>query len=441
MYFKLTGIDIIITVIALIVVFVYANNVQQKYISRYSHFKYLKLGLFARIFAGMFFTYIYLVFYGGGDTVYYFSGAGSIAKVALKDFTGFIRLLFGEQTAELYSLFDWKTGYPTYYRDPNAYSVCRFMVPFYIMGFGSYWATTVIMNAVLFIPIWKFYTMMCSIYPRIQKEMAISLLFFPSLVFWSSGILKDVWCLVALLVLYRHVWLIVVKKRKKLKSIFILIFWTYILISIRPFMYYTAFVTILLWLGLRVVRNIESVVFRTIVFPVIMIFGALIIIFTITRLGSVAEGKYATVDSMMEHAVIIQDDLSREAYGENSFDIGDFDASASSMLSKAPVAIVAGLFRPFFWEAGSILMIFTGLESLFFMSLFLYLIVKSGGLKFFTTVYQDPMLMSFFVFSIMFAFFVGLTTANFGALVRYKIALLPFFNIVLFRMKYVLNTK
>jgi hypothetical protein len=56
-------------------------------------------------------------------------------------------------------------------------------------------------------------------------------------------------------------------------------------------------------------------------------------------------------------------------------------------------------------------------------------------------VYKDPMLMSFFVFAVMFAFFVGLTTANFGALVRYKIALLPFFNIVLFRMKYVLNTK
>ncbi|MFW5852021.1 MAG: hypothetical protein ACOCWB_07350, partial [Bacteroidota bacterium] len=114
MYFKLTGVDIIITVIMLVVVFVYANNVQQKYVHRYSHFKYLKTGLFVRICAGMFFSYIYLVFYGGGDTIYYFSGAGSIAKVALKDFPAFIRLLLGEQTPELYSLFDWQTGYPTY---------------------------------------------------------------------------------------------------------------------------------------------------------------------------------------------------------------------------------------------------------------------------------------------------------------------------------------
>ena len=41
--------------------------------------------------------------------------------------------------------------------------------------------------------------------------------------------------------------------------------------------------------------------------------------------------------------------------------------------------------------------------------------------------YKDPMLIFAFSFIIIFGFGVGLASANFGALVRYKIPLLPLF--------------
>jgi hypothetical protein len=40
---------------------------------------------------------------------------------------------------------------------------------------------------------------------------------------------------------------------------------------------------------------------------------------------------------------------------------------------------------------------------------------------------SDPLLIFAFVFAIFFSFSVGLTTANFGALVRYKIPSIPFY--------------
>jgi len=433
--------DFIVSLLAIGIIFVIVSNKQQTYESRYEYFSVLTKATFIRIGAGLFFSYIYLIYYGDGDTVFYYSGAGTIVNMAKKDVFAFIQLMFGERTPELRSLFDWTTGYPTYFKDANAWAVCRFTVPFYIAGLGSYWASTIIMNAVLMIPMWRFYTMLIRMYPQQRKYMAIALFYMPSLVFWSSGILKDVWCYVALLQLYLAVYQIFIRKKMIWKSIFLYVFWAYILISIRPFMFYTAFVTTLLWIGFRWIHTIESGVVRTLAFPVIMIVMGVTIVISISELGDVAEGKYATVDSMLEHAVIIQQDLTRtEAYGENTFDIGKFDASIPSMLSKAPVAIIAGMFRPFIWEARSILMIFSGFESAFLMGFFLYLLFRTGVVGFFALVQKDAFLISSIAFAVMFGFFVGLTTANFGALVRYKIALIPFFTIVLFRIYGLIKT-
>ena len=46
------------------------------------------------------------------------------------------------------------------------------------------------------------------------------------------------------------------------------------------------------------------------------------------------------------------------------------------------------------------------------------------------------MILFSFVFAIFFAFAVGLTTSNFGSLVRYKIPSLPFFLASLYMIRY-----
>ena len=51
-------------------------------------------------------------------------------------------------------------------------------------------------------------------------------------------------------------------------------------------------------------------------------------------------------------------------------------------------------------------------------------------------IFQNHLLTFSFFFSILFAYSVGLTTSNFGALVRYKIPCIPFFIATLFIMKH-----
>lgn len=434
--------DIIASVLLLFIVYYIASHHQQNKEIQYNHYSYFTKVLFLKIAAGLFFSFIYIFFFKGGDTVYYFKGSRSIVYLGYKDVTAVFKLIVGFRTPELRSLFDYRTWQPTYFNDPNSWAVCRFMTVFYILGLTSYWGATIVMNAILFIPLWNFYKMLIHLYPKLKKHMIIALFLMPSFMFWCSGILKDIWCFTAIIQLYVSTWKIFYRHHRIRSNIFIIIFWTYILISIRPFMFYTTFITIAVWIGMRWLQSIENSLIKNLTLPIVLIFLGLGSVGIISQLGSVAEGKYATMDSMMHHAVVIQQDLSRtEAYGENTFDIGEFDASIPSMLSKAPVAIVAGIFRPFIWEARSFLMLLSGLESVFLLSLFGYLFFRSGFFEFFRIIFKDPFLVSCFAFVILFSFFVGLTTANFGALVRYKAPIIPFFAIILFRVRAVVEGK
>jgi hypothetical protein len=137
-------------------------------------------------------------------------------------------------------------------------------------------------------------------------------------------------------------------------------------------------------------------------------------------------GFYSSPEAMMERAVVIQNDLKQDYYGENTFDIGRFDASYTGILSKAPVAIVAGLFRPFIWEASGPTLIISALENIFILVLLMIAVFGRGIKNFFKQLSSNHYLIFSFTFTLILSLMVGLTTANFGALVRYKIPYMPF---------------
>jgi len=145
-----------------------------------------------------------------------------------------------------------------------------------------------------------------------------------------------------------------------------------------------------------------------------------------TRVSS-SMGAYGNIENSMKQAQIIQQDLTRsEQYGENYYDIGKFEATPVGVLSKFPIATISGIFRPFIWEARNPFILMAALEGLFLMVFLVYALIKTGTMRFFKNIFSDPLLIFSFSFVLIFGFGVGLATANFGALVRYKIPLLPF---------------
>lgn len=74
-------------------------------------------------------------------------------------------------------------------------------------------------------------------------------------------------------------------------------------------------------------------------------------------------------------------------------------------------------------------MLLSALESFLLLALSIYIIVKRN-VRLFHAV-NNPNILFALIFSIVFAFAVGVSTFNFGTLVRYKIPLLPFFLVAL----------
>jgi hypothetical protein len=115
----------------------------------------------------------------------------------------------------------------------------------------------------------------------------------------------------------------------------------------------------------------------------------------------------------------------------SSYSLGDFDPTLTGMLTKMPQAIVVTLFRPFPWEARKVIVMLSALEALAFAFFTIKAFSKNGLGRSFKIINKDPNVLFCLIFSLIFAFAVGISSYNFGSLSRYKIPCLPFYAAML----------
>ena len=89
MYNLITIKDVFIVPFLLLLAYLISTKIRNKNIDDKPYYRYFRIGLFVKIFAGLAFALIYIFYYGGGDTVYYFWGSGSIVKMFGKDIPTF----------------------------------------------------------------------------------------------------------------------------------------------------------------------------------------------------------------------------------------------------------------------------------------------------------------------------------------------------------------
>jgi hypothetical protein len=146
-------------------------------------------------------------------------------------------------------------------------------------------------------------------------------------------------------------------------------------------------------------------------------------------------GAYAISDVTQSISYLnkgLEQKTGREDAASN-FKLGaEFDGSFSGLIKLAPYAVGATFFRPFIWETSKVSQLLAAMESLLLMFFTLYILLKAGIITCIKFILTDPLIMYCFLFSLVFALFVGASTLNFGTLVRYKIPCLPFYAISLF---------
>jgi len=426
-YLDISGILLIFTYL-LVTIFVFNLYANSKYGKEKTTKKYFLYGLYFKLFAALFFALIYDQYYQrGGDTFAYFYNACRLGDVLFKNPTAYFKIFFGFiNETNVYSLPS-NLGYFPSFRDPSVFAVHRFISPFAILGLKNYYLSIIVLNVFNYLLIWRVFLFFKKIFMNKEKMLALALLFIPSVGFWGSGIVKDSFSYTFGLVFLSAFYRLFFMRKIGILNILKLLISIYIVLSLKPYILYGLIAAGFVWLGFNYIALVKNKLLRTFVFPIIMFGIGLCGMYTLTNVANIAGGSYQDVDSMLNKAVVSQQDLKKEYYGGNSFDIGDYDATVQGAASVTPAAIIAGLYRPFLWEANSVVMILSGLENTILLLLTLFVLFRAGPRFFFKSLSKEPFLIFCFIFSLIMAMGIGLSTANFGALVRFKIPLIPFF--------------
>ena len=206
----------------------------------------------------------------------------------------------------------------------------------------------------------------------------------------------------------------------------------FLIVNIKPYVVVSLIPGVLLWLNSAYLKTIKNKLLKILILPLLSVVIFIVGIYVFQNLSSLM-GVYGEVDTAIEQAQVIRSDLLRsEQYGNNNYDVGEFDGTILGLARVAPNAIITALFRPFVWEIGSPTMVLSALENFILLTFTLFTLIRLSPIRFFKTILKEPFLLYCLIFSIIFAFGVGIAGTNFGAMVRYKTPLMPFFFIMIY---------
>lgn len=424
----LSFIDLVIPVIFLILIYLFAKKKQMNNIETNPSYKYYIYGLMAKILGGVSVCLIYALYYGFGDTVNYFNDCVVLLNLGEKSIMNIVRFMIGPDPALYYEL-DSNTGSMQYFSDPHARAVVKLTFPLCFIAFKSFIGMTILLATISYWSIWRLYQVLIAEFPNLVFEFAVALLFIPSVFFWGSGLLKDTITFSSVCLFSSSYFILLTQKKEYFKNILFIILSSVLLIWIKPYIFFALLPGSLLWFGGIQLEKVQNNLIKSLSTPFLIGFSLISGYFMLDIMSGFL-GDYS-LDNVLDKAVVTQMDLKSEHYQGSAYDIGDFDPTIQGILSKMPAAINAALFRPYLWETYNVTMMLSGIENLIMLGFTIYLLVKLKVYNLFRLMFRHRILFFTVYFSIFFSFSVGLTTSNFGSLVRYKIPAIPFYVISL----------
>lgn len=391
---------------------------------------YFLQGLFLKLFGAFGISIIYFFYYGTGDTIFYFRRAKLIDSVLFSKLDVGLKLLFANPMVIDPQTFEYFKAIRAW--DASTYMVVKIAAITNLFCFDSYLSNAFIFAALSFIGIWRLYKMLLEIFPEKKQILAWSFLFIPSVFFWGSGILKDNITYGFLGILISSFYYLFIERRQLFKNFVLLLVSIYIIGVIKSYILLAVIPATFFWLYLKFRGKIKSSVLKALATPILLVFIAGSGYGVLQLTGS-SFSKFS-IDNAQEKA----EDMQRwhtyrvevlKGGDGSSYNLGKVDFTPIGILTKIPVAINATLFRPYLWEASNIVVLLSAIESLFFLIItirffFLFSINISAGFDYMS---KYPIIYFMLLFSLFFAFSVGFTSFNFGALSRYRIPLIPFY--------------
>ena len=302
--------------------------------------------------------------------------------------------------------------------------VTRFCTVFYPLALGKYLLINFFFCLLATIGELKLYLALSEKYSHIKRGIAISVLFMPSVILYSSYINKETLCMAFIGFAVYNYFKIVNKKDKRI-YVAGLVINILLLYMLKVYIVYAfiggLFLNLLLTIFLRYINgSIISKLFT------VIITAALFIIF---MLNIKIFDPY--VVGLIDTSNFFQQQYNSDFGETSSFEFGQIETSFQGLLKKTPFAFYTTYFRPHLWEVNKPIILFSALESLVILFFLLSAIFKKITFlnRFFT---GDSFIRIMVLYTVLFGITVGLSTFNFGTLIRYKIPAVPFLMLFIF---------
>jgi hypothetical protein len=397
--------------------------------------RYFLPALTVKVFGALFIGLLYAYYYKGGDTFNYFNQSQIINSSFDESPVKWFNLIFRIPSSGNEDYYNYISKL-NYYNDPYSYTVTAITAFISSLTLNTYLPTAVLFALISFSGIWALFRTFALIYPQLTRQIAIATLFIPSTFVWGSGIFKDTICIFGLGWLTYGTFQILVKRNFSAKNTLLTILSFYLIAKVKLYILLGFIPALGIWILFNYTQKVKSPGTKFLVkfFSIILIAGGFL--FFMQQFGAQSLGKYS-LEKLAQTSYVNRGYIYYVSGEEGSaYSLGDFDATIPGMLSKFPLAVNATFFRPYLWEAKKLIVLLSAIEALLFLFITLKIIFTVGIVQSWRTINRDPTIQFCLIFSIIFAFAVGISSYNFGALSRYKIPCLPFYAIALILIYY-----
>jgi len=396
--------------------------------------KYYIPALTVKVIGAIFIGLIYAYYYQGGDTFNYFFHSQVINSSFNESLSKWFNLLLHLPSSNDGNYYGY-ISQMEWYNDPASYTIASITAFLSVFTLNTYLPTAVLFAFISFTGIWALFKTFALLYPKFTQPIAIAILFIPSVFVWGSGIFKDTICLFGLGWLTYGTSRILVQKDYSVKNLLISALSFLLIAKVKLYILLGFAPALLMWIFFNYTQGIKNKAQKTLVkflFIVIVIAGFLFLTERFTK----QLGRYS-LERVAQTSVYTRGWIYYSSGTEGSaYSLGEIDPTLQGTLAKFPLAVNVTLFRPYLWESKKIIVALSAIEAILFLFITLKVLFTLGPVKIWKTIRSDPTIQFCLIFSIIFAFAVGISTYNFGALSRYKIPCLPFYVLAMILIYY-----
>ncbi|HAI77070.1 MAG TPA: hypothetical protein DCM08_12565 [Microscillaceae bacterium] len=384
--------------------------------------KWFYVALVAKIVASIAQGLLYQHLYGAGDVINLFREACHLSQYAWVNPARYWAFFW-------FDSYDPAIGFEdtSFWDQPRALAMIKLLSCVAFFTGQHFWLSSFYLSVFSLAGTWWLVNQIAKINILIAWAALFCLHFYPSTVFWSSGLLKEnlaLGCISVVLGVYLRVFILANRRPLGLLALgFVCLGLLWIV------KFYYAGVLMLVLLAYRITQWLVQIVpIRRSIFQILVgLCVVILLVVPITSLHPTLRLDTLFINIIYNHNTTYlfsadEDLIHYSKIGHKGYI--NLHNSWQSFLYNAPEAWFSGLFRPLPWEASNKLAHLAALENIFWLCATLAGLVRYGWGRCF----KLPLMPTFFLFLYvsLLATLLALSSPNFGSLVRYRVSYLPF---------------